>query len=154
MFRLIFYLFLRIKFVVKMIFNDNGTLNPGIHKMTWKEFNNSFSFSPRRKELLVGLEKVLLILKEIDAKVYIDGSFVTDKLEPGDWDACFDCSKDKLDELKTKYPLHDRKLQKYLYKGELFCAQSEADEYGATFLEFFQQIRGSSNKKGIIEMIL
>jgi len=140
-----------------MEFNKNGTLDPGIHKMTWEEFNDFFSFSLRRKELLVGLEKVLLILKEIDAKIYIDGSFVTDKLEPGDWDACFDCPPDKLIELITKYPiffLPTSKPQKDLYKGELYYAQSDADGCGTTFLKFFQQIRGSSDKKGIIEIIL
>jgi len=117
-------------------FNDNGVLDPGIHKMTWEEFDDSFSFSERRKELLEGLEKVVAILQEIGAShIYIDGSFVTSKLMPGDWDACFDCSKEKIIELvnKYKYPLFDRKLQKLLYKGELFHARWEADEYGTIF---------------------
>ena len=138
-----------------MEFNKNGTLNPGIHKMTWKEFYDFFSFSERRKELLNGLEKVLVIFREIEIPhFYIDGSFVTDKLEPEDWDSCFDCSIPQMQDLLKTYPLFDRKEQKKLYKGELFYALWEADEYGTKYLDFFQQIRGNSIlKKGIVELI-
>ena len=139
----------------KMNFNANGYLDPGIHKMTWKEFYDFFSFSPRRKELLDGLERALNILREIKSiRIYIDGSFVTNKLEPGDWDACFECPIPHIEDLLKKYPLFDRKEQKRLYKGELFYAFSQADEYGTKYLDFFQQLRESSViKKGIVELI-
>ena len=144
-----------------MNFNDNGVLDPGPPiKMTWEEFYNFFSFSPRRKELLIGLEKVLPFIKTIEATIYIDGSFVTNKLEPGDWDACYDCHlediREKMIELEYRYgyPLSDRKKQKLLYKGELFHARWKADEHGTLFIDFFQQIRNSTDKKGIVEIIL
>jgi hypothetical protein len=132
-----------------MVFNKNGTLDLGIHEMTWEEFCDFFSFSPRRKNLLKGLEKVLVILREIEAThIYIDGSFVTSKLEPGDWDACFESSVAAANKLICKYPFCDRNAQKELYKGELYYARSEADLFGHTYLEFFQQT------KGIVEIIL
>lgn len=139
-----------------MNFNDNGDLTPGIHPMTWKEFYDSFSFSVRRKELLEGLEKVVTILREIGAThIYIDGSFVTSKLEPGDWDACFKSSIPILKNFQSKFPLYDnREAQKELYKGEVFFAYDEADGFGHTFLEFFQQKgKKSAIKKGIRELI-
>jgi hypothetical protein len=139
-----------------MVFNEKGILDPGIHKMTWKAFYSFFSFSPRRKELLSGLEKVLAILQEIGVtRIYIDGSFVTSKTEPNDWDACFESSASSANKLLCKYPFCDRVKQKELYKGELFYANSEADEHGTKFLDFFQQMRENSViKKGIVEIIL
>ena len=140
-----------------MNFNKNGILDPGIHKMTWKEFYKSFSFSEQRKKLLEGLEKVVVILREIGAThIYIDGSFVTGKLEPEDWDACFECPTPQISDLLKKYPLYDRKEQKRLYKGELFLQHPtvKADEYGNCYLDFFQQKKeNSAIKKGIIELI-
>ena len=138
-----------------MKFNGDGVLDPGIYKMTWKEFYNSFSFSKRRKELLEGLEKVVAILREIRAThIYIDGSFVTDKVNPNDWDACFDSSIPVINNLLCKYPFKDTKIQKKLYKGELFYAKSIADEYGNTYFDFFQQKKGNSAiKKGMVELI-
>ena len=139
-----------------MRFNDENTLDPGIHEMEWDDFYAFFSFSPKRKELLEGLEKVIPILWEVGCSaIYINGSFVTNKLEPGDWDACFDCDSIKIvNDLLNAYPLFDRKKQKELYKGELFYAQSIADEFGNIFLDFFQQIRYSNKKKGIVKINL
>ena len=137
-------------------FNDQGLLDPGIHPMTWKEFYDLFSAnSKRRKELMEGLGKVVTILREIGAmRIYIDGSFVTQKLEPNDWDACFDGSIPVVNNLLCKHPFNSRKTQKELYKGELFYAYDEADEFGHTYLEFFQQKKeNSAIKKGIIELI-
>ena len=146
------YISLQNKFVVKMEFNEYGILNPGIHKMTWEEFSKTFNKSLRREILLIGLEKIYHILRNIGAThIYIDGSFVTNKLDPGDWDACFDAPEYVLYEIRE---LPNRKKIKELYGGDLFYVGSEADEYGTKYLDFFQQIRGSSVlKKGIVELI-
>ncbi len=139
-----------------MKFNKDGILDSGIHKMTWKEFYGFFSFSPKRKELLDGLEQVLEILREIEnIRIYIDGSFVTSKLEPGDWDACFDCLPSQIDVLKEKYPLFDIKEQKKLYGGELYFANTCTDAgRSVSFLNFFQLRKEKTTlKKGIVELI-
>ena len=138
-----------------MEFNEDHVLSPGIHEMEWEEFYASFSFSPRRKELLEGLKKVVDILQKTGCSViYIDGSFVSEKLEPGDWDACFDCAPIKTKDVFKQYPLSDRNEQKRLYGGELYLASTEADEYGNKYLEFFQQITGTGKKKGIVKIKL
>ena len=138
-----------------MEFNQNGTLEPGIHKMSWEEFYNFFSFSEHRKILLWGLEKIYFSLREIGAThFYIDGSFVTSKKYPGDWDACFDAPKHILYEIRDKYLLPSRNKIKERYGGDLFYVDSEADEYGLKFLDFFQQIKENpKKKKGIVELI-
>ena len=140
-----------------MNFNDDGILDSGIHKMTWKEFYDFFSFSEWRKELLEGLEKVVVILREIGvARIYIDGSFVTNEPEPNDWDACYDCSFSQMDILKDIYPFGDKKEQKKRYKGELYFA-GHCPYFlnrDVSFLDFFQQRKDKpALKKGIVELI-
>lgn len=135
-----------------MHFNEDGVLDPGIYTMSWEEFAAQFSFSPQRKRLLIGLEKAIKILKETNCTaIYIDGSFVTSKLEPNDWDACFDCNlKYQMDVIRA-YPFD---TQEELYGGELFFAESRADFYGTKFKDFFQQITGTAKKKGIVKIEL
>ena len=135
-------------------------LKPGIHKMTWKEFYELFSFSDRRKELLEGLKQVLDILKRIGAtNVYIDGSFVTREDFPGDWDACFDAPDFVLEKIRENYPFlmpDKEKTTKKLYKGELFFAFSKPiKSRNINFLDFFQQRKDNpKKKKGIVELII
>ena len=73
-----------------MNFSENGCLVSGIHFMTWGDFYDQFSFSPRRKILIEGLGRAIDKLRHCGCSViYIDGSFVTEKLEPNDYDACW-----------------------------------------------------------------
>lgn len=140
-------------YVVNMRFNKDNVLNPGIHEMTWDEFKSHFSFSPKRKELIKGLEEAIKILKEANCTdIYIDGSFVTSKLEPNDWDACFDCEPKYLPEVYRLYPFWDVQKQKKVYGGELYIKDNEADPYGTRFIDFFQQIRGTAKRKGIVRI--
>ena len=140
--------------------DEEKYLTPGIHEMTWKEFYDTFSFSERRKELLEGLEKIVVILQEIgDVRIYIDGSFVTSEKEPGDWDACYEFPLSLMDTLIHRlakvYPLYNKKEQKRLYKGELYYAHSAIDmNRDISYLNFFQQIRNKPElRKGIVELI-
>lgn len=138
-----------------MKFNESGFLDPGIHTMTWEEFFIEFSFSPKRKVLLEGLKKVVDILKATGcSNVYIDGSFISSRLEPNDWDACFECAPTVIREVYKEFPLLDIKEQKKTYGGELYPASTEADAYRTPYLEFFQQITGTPFKKGIIRIQL
>jgi hypothetical protein len=55
------------------------------------ELKQRFGFTDHRLVLIEGLEKGLLSLKRADCKrVFIDGSFVTAKVRPNDFDACWD----------------------------------------------------------------
>lgn len=143
-----------------MNYNVDGYLPEGIHTLTWDEFKEQFGFSPRRKVLMQGLFAVIQILKECGCDaIYIDGSFVTDKLEPDDWDACFKGSMEaiyKLDNRDTDLVLDDirkRDRQKEKYFGELYPPYIIAEKE-MCYLDFFQCIKGSRNKKGIIKIML
>jgi hypothetical protein len=88
-------------------------------------------------------------------RVYIDGSFVTAKDFPGDYDACWERGSTNLHLLDPV--LQDfasgRIRQKAKYGGEWFPSDSQANPAGATFFEFFQLDR-SNNLKGIIGLDL
>jgi hypothetical protein len=151
-----------------MFVDRYGCLPVGFHLMTWEDVLKNFSFSPRRNMLLMKMELILQILKKCGCEyLYIDGSFVTDKLEPGDIDAFFSIKEGAdLDviygSMIKEEPLlmctqNNRKLQKEKYGCELFYENWVAfcDENGNSvkYIDFFQQLRGFDGiKKGIVKI--
>ncbi len=136
-------------------FNDYGYLPPGEpHKATWDEFVGRFGGTAKRRALLEGLAEVLSSLKQAGCrKVYIDGSLITDKPEPADWDACWEIDQvdfNKLDSLIIDEDLQPTK-RKEKYLGDLFLQTPRLP--GRDFVKFFQTDR-QGNKKGIVVMDL
>ena len=71
-------------------FQSTGMLPPGIYAATWREVESRFGFTPKRRRLLAGLQQALMLLKRAGCRrVYLDGSFVTTKPNPGDIDVCW-----------------------------------------------------------------
>ncbi|MGH9833176.1 MAG: DUF6932 family protein [Blastocatellia bacterium] len=132
-------------------FRRNGTLPPGVHWTTWEEFADRFGGNQHRQDLLAGLKAALENLQQAGCQdVYIDGSFVTAKAEPQDFDGCWSkvgVDPDKLDPVLLDFS-QDRAAQKAKYGGELFIAQAPANEQHV-FLGFFQRDR-RNQRKGII----
>ena len=84
-------------------------------------------------------------------RVYINGSFVTTKEHPADFDACWEIDGvdfDRIDETLLSFDAGLR-AQKQKYRGELFPADAAADPLGTLFRAFFQHDR-DGNPKGII----
>ena len=70
---------------------ENGVLPPGVHLVTWEDITERFGTTAHRRALLGGLREALAILGAAGCRVaYVDGSFVTDKEVPNDFDACWD----------------------------------------------------------------
>ena len=137
-------------------FNSDGNLPPGVHWATWQEFAARFGTTPHRKQLLKGLKSALDSLSKAGCQtVYIDGSFVTKKENPNDFDGCWDLTGVDPSLLDPILLLLDNKrvAQKAKYKGELFPASWTADGVGKTYLDFFQ-IDRDGNPKGIIAIDL
>jgi hypothetical protein len=89
----------------------------------------------------------------------VDGSFVTDKTIPGDFDACWDITGVVGAELVRLDPAlldftNERAAQKAKYLGELFPAQAIEGNSRRRFLDFFQLDRESGSPKGIIALEL
>ena len=138
--------------IVLMIpqFDQRGNLPPGIYNATLKEIENRFSSTPHRKRLFKGLVRLLENLKTAGCTtLYLDGSFVTEKEEPGDYDCLWDPTDvtDKLD-MDLLKPLEDRKSK---YLGDIFVYLPE--QRGFPYLEYFQKDE-DDNPKGIIKIDL
>jgi len=106
---------------------------------------------------LTGLRRALRLLREAGCTVaYIDGSFVTAKETPGDFDACWDVEgvdPDRLDPVFLDFA-DGRAAQKRRFGGELFPAQLPEGLTGRMFLAFFQTDRSTGRRKGIVAIRL
>ena len=77
---------------IEVELNNNGVLEPGLHKITFGEFYETFvekfPSSQRRKEIFDSLfELVKSLTTEYEIyEVWVDGSFVTEKINPNDID--------------------------------------------------------------------
>ena len=66
---------------------DTGALPPGDHQATLEEISKRFGFTPRRRWLLKGLRAAVKAFWAAGIEeVYIDGSFCSEKPDPGDVD--------------------------------------------------------------------
>jgi hypothetical protein len=129
-----------------------GNLPAGIHASTWEEIVARFGNTPHRYELLAGLLRALLLLREAGCETfYLDGSFVTSKEVPLDYDGCWRTEGVDFDRLDERLLTFDagRKTQKAAFNGEMFLADVNADPHGTLFLDFFQRDR-DGRAKGII----
>jgi len=138
-------------------FDREGKLPPGIYWATWKEVVQRFGFSPRRQALLAGFARAVQSLRAAGCRtVYLDGSFVTRKIEPGDYDACWGIQGvdvERLDAVFLDFS-QGRKAQKAEYMGEFFPAELPEGTSGKRFLEFFQTDRETGRPKGIVALDL
>jgi hypothetical protein len=70
-------------------FDDSGNLPPGIYWATWEEIIDRFGTSERRQSLLEGVKQALMALQKAGCNcAYLNGSFVTSKENPNDFDGC------------------------------------------------------------------
>ena len=138
-------------------FDADGLLPPGIHWATWDEVTAIFGNTPWRRRLLDGLEMAIDSLRRAGCRtVYIDGSFVTSKEVPNDFDACWEeagVEPELLDPVLLQFDA-GRAAQKARYLGELFPASLGATVEGMSFLEFFQTDRETGGSKGIVAVDL
>jgi hypothetical protein len=138
-------------------FRPDGNLPSGIHWATWQEVVDRFGGTPERAPLVNGLRRALEALQAAGCPVvYIDGSFVSTKPDPNDFDACWEMTgidRHALDPIFTTFD-PGRRAQKARFGGELFPADGIADLYGTTFLDFFQIDKRTRRRKGIVAISL
>ena len=138
-------------------FDDHGNLPAGIHAATWDELVARYGSSARRVSLLTGLKQALDSLRAAGCqRAYVDGSFVTDKANPQDFDGCWEVAgvdPGSLDPELLDFS-NGRAEQKAKYGGELFPADLDADPAGARFLDYFQHDKTTGKPKGIVVLDL
>ena len=137
--------------------DQTGNLPAGIHWASWKEFEKRFGTNARRKELLAGLKRAIVILRKAGCRaIFVDGSFVTAKELPGDFDACWSVEEvdpDLLDPVLLDFS-NERAAQKAKFGGELFPAELMEGGSGKLFLDFFQIDKKTGKPKGIVGLRL
>jgi len=134
-----------------------GNLPPGVHQATWEELDRAFGSTPHRRALLEGLLRALSDLRRAGCRrAYVDGSFVTAKEAPDDFDACWEPEGVDPDVLEpTLLDFSGRRAaQKAKYGGELFIATEAAARAGTRFLDFFQRDKKTGDPKGIVALDL
>ena len=107
--------------------------------------------------MAAGIRAAIDDLKEAGClTVYINGSFVTAKEVPNDFDACWEESGVDPTVLDPVLLTFDpgRVTQKAKYLGELFPASAIASGDGFSFLEFFQTDKETAGPKGIVAIDL
>lgn len=103
--------------------------------------------------MLQGLRRALDELRTAGCHtVYVNGSFVTSKRTPGDFDACWDPRGVVRERLPATLVVYDvaRRGMRAAYGGEFFVADDPADLYGSSFLDYFQFDKYTDEPKGIL----
>lgn len=141
-------------------FDERGNLPPGRHHATWQELEQRYGLNEHRRRLLAGMKRMLLSLKSVGCKAaYMNGSFITAKEIPQDYDGCWDRRGVDLTLLRTTDPVlldftNGRAAQKLKYGGEMFPADMAEQNTGRVFVEFFAKDKNTGDAKGIIEIDL
>lgn len=116
-----------------------------------------YGTTEHRRELLTGLRAAFEALAAAGCRrAYVDGSFVTSKEAPRDFDVCWEASDvnpDRVDPELLDFS-DARAAQKRRYGGELFPANGIAAPPNTRYLDFFQTDRHSGEPKGIIAIDL
>jgi hypothetical protein len=133
----------------------SGLLPEGEHEATWDEVVDRFGWTARRRQLLDGLAEAVELLAAAGCeRLWLNGSFVTAKDEPGDFDACWDptgTDLDVLDEVILDLS-SGRTRQKARFGGELFPNVVESGS-GLVFADFFKNER-DGGRKGIVVLLI
>lgn len=140
-----------------------GLLPVGEHEMKWRKVCELFGTTIHRKYLLELLHSVCIVLREAGvAKIWLNGSFVTSKERPNDYDLSYVLTEEifaKLPDDPFKQEKADT-LIKGQYAGDI---KAEPMSCGATYhQDLFPNVIGHSHngkpiegeKKGIIILIL
>jgi len=139
------------------LFNSAGLLPQGVFWASWREIVQRFGQTPHRRALLAGLEAALRALRAAGCRaVYVDGSFVTAKEIPNDYDCCWDAvgvDPARLDPTFLNFK-NKREAQKIKYGGEFFPAHMPEGLTGRVFIEFFQIDKETGERKGIVAIDL
>ena len=129
----------------------SGYLPPGVHQATWDEVYGRWVLNSHRSHLMEGLKSACYNLAEAGCReLLLDGSFITTKPLPGDYDAAWETTgvdPELLDPVLLDFD-NQRAAMKSKYLGDLFPA-SWCTSSGVLFRDFFRTDRNGV-EKGIV----
>lgn len=127
---------------------------PGVHTVTLTEVENKFAYNVRRKALSAGLSNVIRILKEANClEVFLDGSYITTKEEPDDYDLCFEPTDlQPTEELRALLSAKENRKTEYL--GDIFARLPEPPYFFDYVTNWQRDGRNDDVIKGILRIEL
>lgn len=133
---------------------ESGYLPVGVHTWEWDDFLGAFVWNQRRRFLAKGLYRALQNLRDAGCRAAIvDGSFVSAKDLPGDYDAAFDpfgVDGDRVDPVLLRHK-DGRRSMKAKYFGDIFPWGAMAcSKTGLLYQEFFQRDRAGEAKSVVL----
>lgn len=132
-------------------------LPPGVHDASLAEVETAFVSNRWRRGLFDGLVVAARRLSQAGCgRIFLDGSFVSAKPIPGDYDACWDpvgVDPDRLDPVFLDFN-NGRAAQKAAFKGEFFPSSIIEINSKISFVTFFQTDRYTGEQKGILSIPL
>ena len=132
-------------------------LPQGVHEASLTEVESRYATNAVRKKQMIGLKKMITALQKAGCRsVFLDGSFVTDKEKPGDFDLCWlpvGVDAAKLDPVFLDCSPDGRKKQKAKYDGESFPSMANAGN-NTFFFNYFQKDKFTQKPKGIVRISL
>jgi hypothetical protein len=133
-----------------------GRSPPGVHAATFPDVAIAFATNARRRLLYEGLLLAARALRVAGCgRLYLDGSYVTAKTVPGDYDACWDpagMDRGKLDPVFLDFS-NKRQAMKNKFGGEFFPSTAP-NTPTQTFLDLFQVEKFTGQAKGILLIVL
>ena len=140
-------------------FNAKGDLPSGVHRATLAEVRERFGHgTPERIIVTERLQRVIALVQGTGKleRVFIWGSYVTDKPEPGDIDLFLVMSPDFVsnDYTGETRSVFDSATAERIFGATVFWMNSGAgtETTVASFLEQFQ-IRRDGGRRGIVEVV-
>ncbi len=128
-----------------------GYLPPGVHQADWDEIADCYATTSHRARLTDGLLAACLNLARAGClELLLDGSFVTAKVLPGDYDAAWEpngVDPNRLDPVLLDFS-NRRAAMKAKYLGDLFPASFRAAP-GIIYRDFFMTDRDGV-AKGVV----
>lgn len=141
--------------------NEHGFLPEGIHDCTLEEIGarfGRFQSSDRRIRLFEKLRELFVEERRagLAIEIYVDGSFTTSKTEPGDIDLVIVLPiiyNSGVDLPPFEYnAISERRIRRH-YQFDVFVVREHSDAYFEK-IRFYQKIRGSVMRKGLLKVKL
>ena len=141
--------------------DDDGFLPEGVHECSLHELQQRFGDVQSSDQRSVLFDKLGQYLQEVRSTglvvgLIVDGSFVTNKVEPNDIDLVLILPADHdfaADLRPFEYNVLSRRRVHKRYAFDVLVARENSPEL-VEYVEFFQQIRGETDRrKGILKVV-
>ena len=135
-------------------FTDDGVLPAGIHAATLEQFQERFAIFHQSDQRIRVFKKLKALIDEagIVQRIYVAGSFVTDKPEPNDFDCLLVLDSAIVGQTlrPSQYNLISRRMARRMFDGDVVPVLDGSQQL-REYLDFFQTTR-DGERMGIVEI--